>query len=107
MQQGLTTVNAMNYLNTIVSNTDELIDQKLDTIRNRLLYVNTVISLLSFIVATGSLVGSFFGMNLVNYLEDDDNAFRLVVTWTMVGLFVLLIFLIWVFIRVGGLPKNM
>ena len=106
LQQGLTTINAMDYLKTILANTDALIDQKLDTIRNRLLYVNTIVGLLSFIVATGSLVGSFFGMNLTNFLEDDENAFRQVVIGTVVGLFCMLLFLIWMFIRVGGLPKS-
>ena len=106
LQQGLSTNNACDYLKTVLINTDELIDQKLDTIRNRLLYINTIIGLLSFIVGTGSLVGSFFGMNLTNFLEDDDNAFRQVVIGTMVGLLGLLIFLIWIFIRVGGLPKS-
>jgi len=106
LQQGLSSVNALELLKGVISHTDELVNQKLDSIRNRLLYVNTLVSLLSLCVASASLVGSFMGMNLTNHLETDENAFRQFVIYTLVGCFGMLLVLIIFFLQIGALPKN-
>jgi Mg2+ and Co2+ transporter CorA len=46
-----------------------------------------VISVISLCVASASLIGSFFGMNLVNELENNPHAFKQVVATTVSGAF--------------------
>ena len=45
-QQGLSTANSIHILRTNVTSTEELVKMKLDTIRNRLLAYNTIISVI-------------------------------------------------------------
>lgn len=106
LQQGLSTANALELLKGIIGTTNELVSQKLDSVRNRLLYVNTVVSLLSLCVGVASLVGSYFGMNLTNHLEEDPNAFKQVVSGTTAGVFALASVAFWTFWKLGALPKN-
>jgi len=97
LQQSLSEVNALELLKGKILNTEALVSLQLDTTRNRLLYINTVVSAVSVVVATASLVGSIFGMNLINHLEDDEHAFLKVLIGTivgMIGLFTAFIFLI-------------
>ena len=63
----------------------QLVLMSLDRVRNRLLAYNTILSLIAVCVGSASLVGSFFGMNLVNHLEDSEVAWENVVLWTCVA----------------------
>ena len=66
---------------------------KLDTQRNRLLAYNTILAILSISITGASLVGSFFGMNLYNKLEDSDNAFiHVVIITTVIAVVISLVF---------------
>lgn len=106
MQQSLSTANTLELLQGQITSTEELVTMKLDAIRNRLLYISTMVSIASLCVATASLVGSIFGMNLLNNLENDPNAFEQVLAGTLigsVGLFVLISF--WAY-RSGVLPQG-
>ncbi|GMH47521.1 hypothetical protein TrVE_jg4880 [Triparma verrucosa] len=84
-QQSLNTVNSLNLLKSQVAATEQLVLMSLDRVRNRLLAYNTILSLIAVCVGTASLVGSFFGMNLVNHLEQGETAWENVVIWTCVG----------------------
>ena len=106
MQQSLSTANTLELLQGQITSTEELVTMKLDAIRNRLLYISTMVSIASLCVATASLVGSIFGMNLLNNLENDPNAFAQVLAGALigsVGLFVLISF--WAY-RSGVLPQG-
>jgi magnesium transporter len=104
LQQGVSTTNQLDLLKGQVSTAEELIDMQLDAVRNRLLYINTLVSLLSLCVAIGSFVGSIFGMNLTNHIEDDPDAFRQVVISTVLGSFGVLLLLMFLFYQTGTLP---
>ena len=106
MQQSLSTVNTLQLLKGQIASTEELVTMKLDAIRNRLLYISTMTSIASLCVATASLVGSIFGMNLLNNLESDSNAFAQVLVGTIVGCFVLFFGISWVAYRSGVLPQG-
>ena len=106
LQQALSEVNALELLKGQILNTEELVSLQMDTIRNRLLYINTVVSLASLSVAISSLIGSIFGMNLINHLEDDEHAFGKVVTGTVVGMVCFLVIFLWVISRTGLMPTN-
>ena len=106
MQQSLSVVNTLELLKGQITSTEELVTMKLDAIRNRLLYISTMVSIASLCVATASLVGSIFGMNLLNNLENDANAFAQVLIGTIlgsIGLFILISFLAY---RSGVLPQG-
>ena len=106
MQQSLSVVNTLELLKGQITSTEELVTMKLDAIRNRLLYISTMVSIASLCVATASLVGSIFGMNLLNNLENDANAFAQVLIGTIlgsIGLFILISF--WAY-RSGVLPQG-
>ena len=106
LQHALSEVNALELLKGNISNTEELVSLKMDTIRNRLLYINTVVSVISLCVATASLVGSIFGMNLVNHLEKDNNAFMEVVIGTIVGIIFLMIAILSIIARSGTMTQR-
>jgi magnesium transporter len=106
LQQALSEVNALELLKGQILNTEELVSLQMDTIRNRLLYINTVVSLASLSVAMASMIGSVFGMNLINHLEDDEDAFGKVVIGTLVGTVCFLVVFIWIISRTGLMPTN-
>jgi len=89
LQQAFSASNSLELLNGKIETTEELVEMKLDTIRNRLLFVNTVLTLIMLFVAVGSMVGSIFGMNLINGLESSPVAFKQVVIGSLTCIFVL------------------
>ncbi len=86
LQQALSIVNELDLLKGQIITTEEQISMQLDAIRNRLLFINTLLSVASLVVAIGSFVGSIFGMNLTNHIENDPTAFTRVVIGTVVGM---------------------
>ena len=105
MEQTLSEVNALELLKGNIINTKELVSLKMDIIRNRLLYVNTLVRVFSLYIATASLVGSLFGMNLKNDLENEEDVFLQVVWGTIVGCLALLVLLIIFITKSGVAPK--
>jgi hypothetical protein len=89
LQVGLTLENALNLLQGQLSTSTELLGQKLTAISNRILFANMVISVISLCVAMGSFVGSIFGMNVTNFYETSEYAFRIITFSTLVGGFLL------------------
>eukprot|EP00538_Stauroneis_constricta_P012946 CAMPEP_0119550220 /NCGR_PEP_ID=MMETSP1352-20130426/3765_1 /TAXON_ID=265584 /ORGANISM="Stauroneis constricta, Strain CCMP1120" /LENGTH=586 /DNA_ID=CAMNT_0007595993 /DNA_START=91 /DNA_END=1854 /DNA_ORIENTATION=+ len=104
LQQANSLSNALTLLEVQISSTEAFAGRKSDAIRNRLLYINMVISILSLCVTLASLVGSFFGMNVSNPEEDKPNAFSVIVISTTVGSVFLAIFLTVIVERIGELP---
>ena len=106
LQQGLSEANALELLKGNIVNTEELVSLQMDTIRNRLLYINTVVSVISLTVASASLVGSIFGMNLTNHMESNPNTFVEVVTGTLIGMAVMLVVVLVLISKTGIMPVN-
>eukprot|EP00557_Chaetoceros_sp_GSL56_P000833 CAMPEP_0176501270 /NCGR_PEP_ID=MMETSP0200_2-20121128/14066_1 /TAXON_ID=947934 /ORGANISM="Chaetoceros sp., Strain GSL56" /LENGTH=621 /DNA_ID=CAMNT_0017900135 /DNA_START=224 /DNA_END=2089 /DNA_ORIENTATION=+ len=106
LQQALSEMNALVLLKGNILNTEELVSLQMDTIRNRLLYINTVVSALSLCVACGSFIGSIFGMNLINHKEASPTAFGAVVAGTVVGMILLLVGILILISRAGVMPAN-
>lgn len=71
----------------------------LDAMRNRLLYINTLLSVATLCVSIGSFIGAIFGMNLTNHIEEEETAFVRVVFGTVVGMFCMWVILSFMFHR--------
>ena len=102
LQQALSIVNELELLKAQIMTTQEQISMTLDAMRNKLLYINTLLSLASLVVAVGSFIGSIFGMNLHNPYEDDTDTsiwFLRVTIGTSIGLIMLFFVLAWLFYR--------
>ena len=106
LQQALSVVNELDLLKGQIMTTEEQISMTLDAIRNRLLYINTLLSVASLCVASGSLVGSIFGMNLKSTLEDDSTAFVRVTIGVIVGMVCLLGILMMTFFRAANIHSD-
>jgi magnesium transporter len=105
LQRGHTLTNALALVEGQISSTEDFAVRKSDTIRNRLLYINMVISVLSLSVAIGSFIGSIFGMNVVNQYEDSANAFRVIVLSTVGGALFFILASIGLIRWLGALPN--
>ena len=77
---------------------------RLDTSRNQLLITDTILQVIACCLALGSFIGSVYGMNLKNHIEDDKHAFKVVVTLTSVGITALALLAILYFRAAGILP---
>jgi magnesium transporter len=99
LQQASSIVNALDLLKGQILTTEEHISMTLDAVRNRLLYINTLLTIASLCVATGSFIGSIFGMNLKSFIEENDPAFFRVTYGTLAGLAVMWIAMSWGFYR--------
>ena len=64
LQEGLSLVNVLDSIQGQIDTAAELVDQRLDSVRNRILMANMVLTAFSVAVAIASVVGSFFGMNV-------------------------------------------
>mmetsp|Transcript_12972 Transcript_12972/g.28172 ORF Transcript_12972/g.28172 Transcript_12972/m.28172 type:complete len:385 (+) Transcript_12972:584-1738(+) len=103
LQQALSIVNELDLLKGQIMTTEEQINMTLDAIRNRLLYINTLLSVASLCVAVGSFVGSIFGMNMTNHLEEDATAFVRVTVGVIAGMVCMWGILSWVFYRAANI----
>jgi len=105
LQRGHTLVNALSLVEGQITSTEDFAIRRSDTIRNRLLYINMVISVLSLAVASGSMVGAIYGMNVINDQEGDHNAFRKIVWSTLCGIVTFAVAILVGLRRVGALPN--
>jgi len=99
LQQALSIVNELDLLKGQITTTEEQISMTLDAIRNRLLYINTLLSVASLCVSLGSFIGSIFGMNLTNHLETQPTAFIRVTVGTIVGMICMWVILSTIFFK--------
>ena len=104
LQRGHTLVNALSLLEGQINSTEDFAERRSDTIRNRLLYINMIISILTLSATIGALFGSLFGMNVRNHIEDDPNAFRIIVWTTLFGMTTLTLAILVILRRMGALP---
>ncbi|KAL3761391.1 hypothetical protein ACHAW5_005763 [Stephanodiscus triporus] len=106
LQQALSIVNVLDLLKGHIMTTHEQISMTLDSLRNRLLFINTLLSVASLCVTMGSFIGSLFGMNITNPLQDTpDSENFLQVTWVTSAAVVFLFgILTCIFYRVTNTP---
>ncbi|KAL7460301.1 hypothetical protein ACHAXS_000762, partial [Conticribra weissflogii] len=98
MQQSLTIVNELDLLKGQIATTEEQLSMMLDTIRNRLLYINTLLSVASLCLSVGSFGVSISGMYLrTNDVENEETMFVHVAVGTLIGMFALWFVLSWLF----------
>jgi len=102
LQEALSIVNELDLLKGQITSTEEQISMTLDSVRNRLLYINTLLSVASLCVGVGSFVGSIFGMNLTNHIEQEEKAFLQVTVGVIVGMVGMWGILSWVFYRAAN-----
>lgn len=105
MQQALSMYNQLDLLKGQVVTSEELINMQLDTVRNRLLLIDAIISVIALTVSVAALVGSIYGMNVIIGVEEDPNAFRKIVIGTSVASVVFLIVVLFIFYRALALPN--
>ena len=105
LHQALGIVNQLDLLKGQILTTEEQISMTLDAVRNRLLYINTLLSIMSLCVSLGSFIGSIFGMNLLlpNYFQSSNLAFLTVTFGTVVGMLSLGGGLSWIFTRAANI----
>ena len=105
LQQAFTLTNSLNLVRGEIETTQELINQRLDAVRNRLLLANMIISVGSLCVATGSFIGSLFGMNVINGLEEAEGVFNWIVIGTLFGMLLMVLMFGIVLWYAGTLPN--
>jgi len=105
LQQALCESNALELLKGNISSTESLVNVKLDAIRNRLLYINTMIAVFTLSVTVETVVGSFYGTNLDNHLLESPTAWWNVTMWTAVVCAVIVIIFTWILYRIGVTPN--
>lgn len=106
LQIGLTLLNSLHLLHGQVTNAKELVDQKQDATRNRLLFANMLVSVFSLCTTLASLVGSFFGMNVPNPLERDGDAFYNIAYGSVGAAFALCLFIMAILWFSGTIPHT-
>ena len=104
LQRGNTLANVLTLVQGQINTTEDFAVRKSDTIRNRLLYIQIIVSVASLAVSLGSFVGSIFGMNVINHYEDNQNTFRIIVFTTIAGALLFVVFVVVFFRRLGALP---
>jgi Mg2+ and Co2+ transporter CorA len=86
LQHAFSLTNSLDLMRGEIQTTHELMNQRLDAVRNRLLLANMLISIGSLCVAAASYIGSMFGMNVPIWLDDDPTAFAQIVMGTCLGM---------------------
>jgi magnesium transporter len=106
LQTALTLTNAIDLMQGQIDTAADLVEQKLDSVRNRILYANMMISIVSVCVASASLVGSLLGMNLNNHIDEKPNAFKQTVLGTLVGAVAMGAATIFLLTYSGAIPRS-
>lgn len=105
LQTAYTLKNTLVLIQGQVDTASDLIDQKQDVTRNKLLTANMLISVFSLCIASGSFIGSLFGMNVVNSLESSSSAFDIIVGVTVAGTVLLATVILAALFWTGTLPR--
>ncbi len=104
LQIAMTLTNYLDLIQGQINTAKELVDQKQDATRNRLLLANMLISVFTLCVTLASLVGSFMGMNVHNGVEESATAFKIIVYTSVFGALGMCIFIMFVLFRTGTIP---
>lgn len=69
-------------------NNQQVANIKLAQDRNKIAKINLNLSIISLSLSLGAFVGNMFGMNLLNHLEDNKNAFYIVISLSFLLVFI-------------------
>jgi magnesium transporter len=105
LQRGHTLINALTLVEGQIHSTEEFAVRKSDTIRNRLLFINMVISIIFLAVSIANLVASLFGMNVPHPLVANPNGFPIVAWPSLAGVLVIVTAVPTALRRYGALPN--
>jgi Mg2+ and Co2+ transporter CorA len=105
LQIGLSLSNSLELLQGQVDSASLLVEHDLDAVRNKLLFANMCLTIITVCLSAASLVGTFLGMNVINGLETAHHAFREIVTVTMLTTFIFGILTILFLIYNGAIPR--
>ena len=84
--------NELKLLNELAVRTEMDLSVKLDAIRNRLLYIDTLVSVAALVFGMGSYIMGMLGFNLPFVLNDDPTAFRrLIIPTSLLMIFLCII----------------
>jgi len=89
-----------------LTNAEDSVLLRLDTSRNQLLVADTVLSICTLGFGIGSFIGSIFGMNLHNKVEDGPWQFQAVTWGTIGGIGLFVLGAIYVCKRRGIIPSS-
>jgi magnesium transporter len=106
LQVGLTLLNYLDLIQGQVQTAKELIDQKQDQVRNRLLFANMMLNALMLSVTIMAVVGGFFGMNVPNGRQDDPTVFREIVFGSLAGSTGLCLLIMTILFYGGTIPRS-
>jgi magnesium transporter len=105
LQTALSLTNSLHLIQGQIDSAAELVNQKQDSVRNRLLFANMVISVFTLCITCAALVGSFVGMNVPNHMEENGTAFRDIVTGTMAGTSLMGCLIFFLLVRTQTIPS--
>ena len=74
-------------IDEMIEETDQFVNSHQDNVRNELMKMGLIIEILAVTLGFGAVVGGIFGMNVVNHLEQDSNAFLII----LVGMIVFMV----------------
>lgn len=118
LHNALTMLNYLDLVKGRITSATDLIDQRQDAVRNRILFGNMMISILTFGTTIGAMVGSFFGMNVPNGHEGDEcpavgecpqadtTVFNIIVGYTMFGCLVTCVLIFAILWFTGTIPHT-
>jgi magnesium transporter len=106
LQVGLTLLNYLDLIQGQVQSTKDLLDQKQDQVRNRLLFANLTLNVLMLCITVMSVVSGFFGMNVPNGREEDPSMFHEIIFSSLAGAIALCILIMAGLICSGTLLRS-
>jgi magnesium transporter len=106
LQIALTLTNYLDLIEGKIQTAKELIDQRLDTTRNKLLFAEMLISVAILCITLATLVGAFLGMNveIPPGIHTYPKAFELVVLYSCFGALLLFVLIMVLLMYTGTIP---
>lgn len=105
LQVGLSLTNALDLIQGQVHSASELVQQQLDSTRNKILLANMILTVVTICLSGVAVVSSVYGMNLANPLEEIPAAFDLVVWTSLAGFLCLFFVIIAILVFFGAIPR--
>ena len=90
--EGCVLANELKLLGKEVDRSEKDLSIRLDSLRNRLLYINTLVTVAGLVISMGSLVAGVFGVSVPFGLQNDPTAFRRI--WIPTALLMILSFIL-------------
>jgi magnesium transporter len=106
LQVGLTLLNYLDLIQGQVQTAKELIDQKQDQVRNRLLFANMMLNVAMLSVTILAVIAGFFGMNVPNPHEEEPADFHKIVYGSLAAAIVFCLHVMTILFYGGTIPRS-